>query len=53
MPGKPRRQPVTDEEIAKKCPTCTQGYWFHGVHVCKRRTCKYLTSRASIYFKDK
>jgi len=48
------RRPLTDEEIARRCPTCPQGYWWHGIHVCKRKTCKYLQpSKASIWFKDK
>ncbi len=47
------KPPLTDEEIARRCPTCAQGKWVHGVHCCMRRTCKYRTSKTSIYFKDK
>jgi hypothetical protein len=47
------RTPLTDAEIARRCVTCKQGKWNHGVHECKRRVCKYRTSRTSIYFKDK
>jgi hypothetical protein len=44
---------LSDEEIIKKCVTCAQGKWRHGVHYCLRNTCKYRTSRTSIYFKEK
>jgi len=46
--------PLRDDQIARKCPTCEQGKWEHGVHYCLRNTCKYRQpSKASIYFKDK
>ena len=47
-PKKPR---PSDAEIILKCPTCKQGFWWHGQHVCKRKTCKYLQpSKASSVF---
>ena len=47
------KRQLSDEEIARRCVTCKQGKWRLGVHYCLRNTCKYLTSKPSIYFKDK
>lgn len=51
---KPAKKPkLSLEEIAMKCPTCKQGYFRRGdgVHVCKRKTCKYLApSKASSWW---
>ena len=44
------KQHKTLEDIALKCLTCKQGKWVDAVHVCLRKTCKYLTSHKSAYW---
>ena len=51
--GKKRSTRLTDEQISRRCPTCQFTRFVTGRFECQRKTCKYLTSRTSRYFKDK
>jgi hypothetical protein len=43
---------LTDEEIARKCLTCSMHVWLLGVCYCQRKFCKYRTSYKARLFKD-